>query len=242
MSQTFNLCIATDTIVNDSKQLGVTVDDLKRICIHVHAEIVRQPALQLQLTYQVTLPIPFLAAQFNWPIWQAAQVGFFDYLWEETCLECFITGSLVSDDDTATADSTASYIEINANPDGRYALYQFESYRNPATLPPIPLYQADGHTRIRIYWTDNLAQQRAEVGTALSSKLSTASEIYTYERRFGVPLIQLPNQQYAIKNTVIERIHPCVILWFGETALYFAPRHASPPDFHNRCYWSKFKL
>lgn len=86
MNQSFNLCVATETIVNDAQQLGVTVDELQRICINVSAQIIRQPSLYLQLTYQLTLPNQLLAKQLNWSIWQQAQVRFDDYLWEETCL------------------------------------------------------------------------------------------------------------------------------------------------------------
>lgn len=235
MSQTFSLYLATDTIANDALQIGVTVEDLTRICVRVSASIVRKPALHLQLTYQVTLPTESLTTQLNWPTWQSAQVSFSDYLWEETCLECFITGRLVNDKYIANADATESYIEVNASPDGRYALYQFEYYRHPAALPPMPLYQADGHTRAHINWTDNLAQKSF-------NDASTASETYKYERRFGVPLLQLPNERYVINDRIIEYIHPCVILQLGKTALYFAPSHASPPDFHNQDYWLKFDL
>ncbi|WP_201596141.1 DOMON domain-containing protein [Psychrobacter vallis] len=241
MSQTFDLCVATDTITNDAQQLGVTVDELKRIGIHVSVKIVRHPILQLQLSYQVALPTQSLATQFNWPTWQSAHVGFVDYLWEETCLECFITGRLVNDDDTVSADNTESYIEMNASPDGRYALYQFERYRHPNTLPPMPLYQPDGHTRISVNWTDNIKPPVMSVKSPLSNTASLAHKSYHYERSVGLPLTQLPNQQYAIGHTTIKHLHPCVILWFGETALYFASSHATPPDFHNRNYWSKFE-
>lgn len=241
MSQTFTLHVATDTIANDAQQIGVTADDLSRISIQVTAEIVQQPALCLQLTYQVTLPTPSLAAKLNWPMWQPEHIGFADYLWEETCLECFITGDLVKDEE-GQAKTTGSYVEINASPDGRYALYRFESYRNPATLPPPPFYHADGHTRMVIHWTEeSVQQQRLSVDASLSNESSQVSPFLSYERRFDVLLTELPNQQYTLNSTEIGYIHPCVILKFDETALYFAPHHASPPDFHNRHYWSRFE-
>lgn len=238
MSQTFILGIATDTIASDAQLLGVSLDELKRICVLVSADIVRQPALHLQLTYQVTLPTPSLAAKLNWLTWKPQQVGFSDYLWEETCLECFITGDLIKGE-ASHANTTDAYIEINASPDGRYALYQFESYRNPATLPPTPLYDVDGYTRMGIDWADEAMQQRPTVNTSLYNTSSPASPFQSHERRFRLPLTQLPNQQFAFNNTVIKYIHPCVILKFNETVLYFAPNHASPPDFHNCHYWSR---
>ena len=228
MSQTFTLYSATDTLIHDAQQLGVTVDDLKQICVHVKATIVRQPVLHLQLSYHIDLPTLSLAEQFSWPTWQAAKVGFADYLWEETCLECFIAGDLIKGE-ASHANTTDAYIEINASPDGRYALYQFESYRNPATLPPTPLYQTDGHTRASIDWNDESLQQQP-----VFEKLSS------YERRFGIRLSQVPNEQYALYDMKLEYLHPCVILKFGEVSLFFASSHASPPDFHDRDYWSKF--
>lgn len=241
MNQFFNLIIATETIESDAQQLDVTVEELQRICVKVNAQIVRQPALQLQLTYQITLPSQMLANQLVWPTWQQARAGFADYLWEETCLECFITGDTLSDEAATEIQDAEPYIEINANPDGRYALYKFKSYRQPAILPPTPLYEADGHTRASIEWTDNINTQDI-IQKPLFDKSSEAYLLHYYERSFNVPLVELSNQKYVITNTIIEQIHPCVILQLGETTLYFASNHASPPDFHNRNYWPKFVL
>ena len=242
MNQTFDLCIANETIASDAQQLGVTLEDLKRICVQVSANIVQYPGICLQLTYHITLPNQMLADKLNWPMWQPEQVGFSDYLWEETCLECFITGSVINSH--AVTEHTTSYIEINANPDGRYALYQFDSYRNPATLPPVPLYQDDGHTRASIEWTNKPKQQSTSVNMDLLRQLNTLIKPNSYERSFNVPLTQLSDShlKYAINNTIIEQIHPCVILWLDKTPLYFATSHASPPDFHNHQYWSRFEL
>jgi len=241
MNQFFNLVIATETIEDDAQQLDVMVEELQRICVKVNAKIVRQPALQLQLTYQVALPSQILANQLAWPTWQQARVGFADYLWEETCLECFIAGDTLSDKVATEIQDAEPYIEINANPDGRYALYKFKSYRQPATLPPTPLYEADRHTRASIEWTDNINTQNI-IQKPLFDKSSEAYSLHYYERGFNVPLVELSNQKYVIANTIIEQIHPCVILQLGETTLYFASNHASPPDFHNRNYWPKFVL
>lgn len=257
MNQSFNLCIATETIAKDAQQLGMSIEALENISIKVSAEIIQQPALQLVLTYQVTLHSQILANQFNWPTWQQTQVNFTDYLWEETCLECFIAGSKIAgckndDEDIVAPHQTephkvpfqqaTAYIEINASPDGRYALYQFECYRNPATLPPVPLYETDGTTRASINWNNHKDLTALSVASLLSSTPTAVQTAFRYERSFSLPIMQLPNQQYTIANMMIEQIHPCVILWFGETDLYFASGHASPPDFHNRDYWPKFEL
>ncbi len=303
MSQTFHLCLATDTLAADAQTLGVTIEDLQSIEVKVivtlaqtnqiaqTAQITRsaqQPEWQLQLDYRITLPLKSLAAQLDWPTWQPTRVGFADYLWEQTCLECFLAGGLLTDRlinssvsindvneigiDGADANKTNAYIEINASPDGRYALYEFESYRNPATLPPTPLLQADGQTRAFINWTashcpasngtasngianndtanaeqNSLSAQIEPAIDSLTPNTSTANP-YVYQRSFTVPLSQLSNAKAFIDDTGIEYIHPCVILSFattvstrlGTTALYFAPTHASPPDFHNLQYWSIF--
>ncbi|QOD12333.1 hypothetical protein IEE84_10675 [Psychrobacter sp. 28M-43] len=257
MKQAFNLRLATETIAKDAQELGVSIEELENISIKVSAEIIQQPALQLVLTYQVTLPSQILANQFNWPTWQQTQVNFTDYLWEETCLECFIAGSKIvgcktDGEDVVASDQTephkiplqqaTAYIEINTSPDGRYALYQFENYRNPVTLPPVPLYETDGTTCASINWHN--CKELADISgeNPLSSTPMVAQTAFRYERSFSLPITQLPNQQYAIANMRIEQIHPCVILWFGKTDLYFASGHASPPDFHNRDYWPKFEL
>lgn len=240
MSQTFNLFLASETSAVDAQQLGVTIEQLQRIGIVVSATIIQQPEPYLWLTYKIKLPHTFLAAQLNWPVWEQAQVGFSDYLWKQTCLECFITTKVFEADNAVDANSIGNnsinnneatdYIEINASPSGRYALYQFNSYRNPSTLPPTPLLRTDGMTRAHIEWPDSTFPQHNHY---------EHNQCF-YERGFGVPLAQLSNQSPAINITSIERLHPCVILWFGEIALYFAPNHASPPDFHQRKYWSPF--
>ncbi|SNT70558.1 hypothetical protein [Psychrobacter sp. LV10R520-6] len=240
MSQIFNLRLATETSAIDAQQLGVTIEQLQRIRVDVSATIIQQPKPYLWLTYQIKLPHPSLAAKLNWPVWEQEQVGFSDYLWEQTCLECFIeTGFIAADssvnnnpvNDSSINDSKAKgYIEVNASPNGRYALYQFNSYRNPSTLPPNPLLRTDGRTRAHIDWNDSTFTPHSHY----------EHDPCFYERSFGLPLNQLSNQPFAIKPIAIERLHPCVILWFGEIVLYFAPNHASPPDFHQQQYWSRF--
>ncbi len=237
MSQSFDLYLATETLADDAQQLGVTVKALQQISVQVSATLVAQPEAYLQLEYRVTLPLKCLAAQLTWPKWQADKVGFKDYLWEQTCLECFLAGSLISsssskdNDKSPKTNMTMSYIEINASPEGQYALYEFDSYRSPTTLPPRPLMYADGQTRAAINWIDGN-----------NPKLLT-HEPYHHQRSFRMPLDSLTslNRKSDYSNdALIKYIHPCVILSFGEITLYFAPKHASPPDFHNSQYWTPF--
>ena len=269
MSQIFNLCLATDTLAADAEQLGVTIADLQGIQIEVVATLVNraktaQPTntkWQLQLDYCITLPLKSLAAQLYWPTWQAEQVGFADYLWEQTCLECFLAGELINSAVSINENNnkTNPYMEINASPDGRYALYQFADYRKPATLPPTPLLQRNGQTRASIDWTatpfsvsntsDNAALQAGSIPTpSFNNPLTAGAKTYHFERSFYLPLGQLSQGQTTNDVIGIEYIHPCVILSFdtkfgtrlSKTALYFAPKHAQAPDFHNMQYWSVF--
>ncbi|WP_296245827.1 MULTISPECIES: hypothetical protein [unclassified Psychrobacter] len=265
MSQIFNLCLAADTLAADAQKLGVTIDTLQSIQVEVTTTLLQtaqitqtaqQSEWQLQLSYRIMLPIKTLAAQLNWLTWQTSNVGFVDYLWEQTCLECFLAGSLITSAvsiHSADVDKTAPYIEINASPDGRYALYQFANYRSPATLPPTPLLQTNGQTRASINWIANRENASTEQKSSLMlvgpfknffAPRTAAANTYHYERRFNLSLSQLSHTKTDIDNNVIDYIHPCVILsfttTFGTTALYFAPKHASPPDFHNQHYWSLF--
>ena len=243
MSQIFDLRLATETLVADAQQLGVIVENLQDISVQVSATLSEQPAAYLQLEYYVTLPIKSLAAQFNWSTWQLEQVGFTDYLWENTCLECFLAGSLTNSsskdsNNFPNTNKTTAYIEINASPNGKYALYKFDSYRAPATLPPKPLMQTDGKTRAAIDWIDCSDTSKLLIDSTIS-----AHKPYQYQRSFRVPLGSLTSLHHKAdynQDAIIKYIHPCVILSFGETLLYFAPKHASPPDFHNRQYWASF--
>lgn len=242
MSQSFDLYLATETLADDAQQLGVTGKVLQQISVQVNATLVAQPEAYLQLEYRVTLPLKCLAAQLTWPKWHADKVGFKDYLWEQTCLECFLAGSLISSRSedsgkSAKTNMTMSYIEINASPEGPYALYQFDSYRSPTTLPPRPLIYADGQTRAAIDWIDGNNPK-----LLIDYPIST-HEPYHYQRSFRMPLdssTSLNRKSDYSNDALIKYIHPCVILSFGETTLYFAPKHASPPDFHNSQYWTPF--
>lgn len=227
MSQTFILKLATDNLINHANKIGVSAAQLQQIVVTVTASIAdlantdsdelnaKSSAVNtsLNLRYEIELPSITLLEQLQWPLWNKEKVGFKDYLWEQTCLECFIT------------NNAASYVEINASPNGQYAVYQFADYRTPATLPPTPLLIKDSQHPAAIQWHD----------TALAS-----SDILTKQRRFSISLDKLP---YPILNPdPTALIHPCVIIYFNEIPLYFAPYHTSPADFHQRQHWSYLQL
>ena len=244
MSQSFDLRLATENLLADAQQLDVTVETLQNISVQVNATLIEQPDAYLELEYFVTLLTESLATQFNWSRWQSEQVGFKDYLWEQTCLECFLAGFLISnncsDNSNKSNDKnkTTAYIEINASPDGQYALYEFDSYRSPAILPPKPLMQADGQTRAAIDWIYYSDTPKPLIDSTIS-----AHTPYQYQRRFRVSLSLFSPLHDTVdwhNDALVKYIHPCVILYFSDTALYFAPKHSSPPDFHNRQYWTRF--
>lgn len=216
MSQNFYLKLATDTLIADAQQLNVTPELLLQIGIEVQASICQQPEPMLCLSYHITLP-DTLATRLEWQVWSPDNVTFTDYLWQQTCLECFI------------ATDSASYIEVNASPSGTYALYTFSDYRTPASLPPTPL-MINNSDRAYIRW--------------LTPTTKSTQTFPHYQRRFGIPLAQLPNEAPTATHPaalIHHCVHPCVILKIDETLLYFAPMHAAPPDFHNRALWSNFK-
>ena len=257
MTQIFRLHLATGTIAADAKKLGVTQIQLQAIQVTVGITFIQQPIACLSFTYDIQIPYAHLATQLNWAEWQAANVNFTDFLWENTCLECFIASGFDKNNDAV------HYIEINASPNGQYALYQFESYRNPKSLPPPPLLQMNKNTRAFINWHNDRSYDNSNctsriIHTLFNGSLnykpivrtsdfqrSLFSSLYCYRRTFSVPLAQLLSldKKYMLyePNGYIKSIHPCVILQFGQTQLYYAPAHASPPDFHQRAYWSPFK-
>lgn len=239
MSQTFTLKLATDNLSHDAKEIGVTTEQLLQIKVEVTAYISQQAENEcldneglkdnatnacLKLNYEIKLPKKALAESLQWSLWQQNNVAFDDYLWEQTCLECFISMG------------ANRYIEINANPDGRYALYQFENYRQPATLPPVALLQPGSNLRVQIHWLDAHSTQRA-IPTDTTHTNMIKTDNYNYRRSLCLPLAQLP-YPLAINDKTL--IHPCVILYFDQVALYFAPAHAAPADFHQRQHWSVF--
>ena len=161
------------------------------------------------------LTLSQLQEALDWQPWQASKVLFTDYLWEQSCLECFIAGM------------RSDYIEINANPAGQYAVYHFDNYRSPAELPPraLQVSSVTSNQQASIHWhsTDSFSLEMP----------TTANAICHLTRHFSFDLMQLPDTISSI-----HQLHPCVILNVAGVPFYFAPEHATPPDFHDRQYWS----
>ena len=117
-----------------------------------------------------------------------------DFLWEQTCFECFFD----------TGDK--AYFELNATPNGHYNLYRFDDYRTPNTQPPT--------------WADGSIEQLD----------GTLAEYQSYH--FDVKMD-------AILAMDIIYINPTAIFYQDGKPHFFAVKHTSPPDFHNKAYWQE---
>lgn len=167
---------------------------------------------------------------------QLEQVKPADFLWQSTCLECFLAGT--------TSDKPMSesqqYIEINIATNGQHAIYHFDDYRSPASMPPrklttLPIIQDYLQSN-----SDSLQQQpllTVSSATNLPEITSTnpCTNQVVFTRQISMSLSPLTKLW-----TNLSLICPTVILKHqnSEQLLYFAPHHTSPPDFHQQALWS----
>ena len=144
---------------------------------------------------------------FDFPDFSIRNTEVTDFLWQDTCLECFFS------------NGKENYIEINASPNGAYAIYQFDGYRTPNQLPP---QHAKGY---QFYW------QRDDLNLP-----------NFYHRHINL----LSHQELGARILIVtmEAINPCVILYQtinGEKQpIYYAVNHANPPDFHDKTHLISF--
>lgn len=221
MQQRFKLSLLQETIADDAAALNVKASLLTDIAIEVMAHIEARMRPYLWLDYQISLPKPLLAL-IDWEDWRKENAVFSDFLWEKTCLECFLQFSKQS-----------GYVEINAAPSGEFAIYQFLDYRTPNQLPPKPLLLNDKFSSNQMT-NDN----RASVFWQNSDDLNPPAALL--RRKFAIDLSQTPNFDVALPHFGLIKLQPCVILAFGKHQLYFAPHHALPPDFHDSKFWQDF--
>ncbi|MBS9779805.1 MAG: hypothetical protein KGV51_04180 [Moraxellaceae bacterium] len=159
--------------------------------------LITQENLLLKLLFIIEIP-KNLQQKISWYSFSSENITFHDYLWDDTCLECFLG-----------KQGEKQYIEINASPTGYYAVYQFNDYRTPSSLPPTHLQTTQEQGRIT--WLKH------------SQK---------YERQFSFDLNQLPPNLAEF-----DLINPCVILYLENKPLFYANKHAEPADFHQQQYW-----
>ncbi|OOR85442.1 hypothetical protein B0180_01225 [Moraxella canis] len=106
---------------------------------------------------------------------------------------------------------SAEYIEINFAPDGRYNIYRFDSYRTPDQMPPI-----------------------LDTGHALFMRQITALDdgyVLAFHIHHHTQALRLSQYQFNLTAILYPTIHSTPL------AIYYAVKHASPPDFHDRTYW-----
>lgn len=104
-----------------------------------------------------------------------------------------------------------SYVEINAAPDGRYNIYRFSGYRTPDAMPPVR------DTACAFSWVHD---SQSVDGYDQWHFVIDGIEAYTVTQ-CNLTAILYPD---GSQN--------------GDTAIYYAIRHAAPPDFHDRSVWA----
>ena len=111
----------------------------------------------------------------------------------------------------------AAYLEMNANLTGEFNIYQFDAYRTPPIMPPM-----------------------ASQDYALQSFVD-ADDHHLYFAVEISPLFEQGLQTQWLAQGL--NVNPAVILYpiiDGEAVpVYYAHRHATPPDFHHSAYWQR---
>ena len=120
-----------------------------------------------------------------------------DFLWEKTCFELFIG---VKDEDF--------YREINLSDSSEWQAYQFEEYRYPEFIPPVPAQDIE-----------LVSLQRTKFG------LTAVMDINPF----------LHQQQIKMKDIYIGM---SAVIDTHSTQHFFAMQHSGPiADFHNKRDW-----
>lgn len=158
---------------------------------------------RLTLNFQIHHKSPY-----DWAVFDDKNIKHTDFLWEQDCFECFVQ-----------IDNKA-YFEINASPTGAFALYHFDDYRTPNTMPP------RATKELSFEWQNiQLNQPTHFLGSG-----NTPENATFFQSEFCY-LVNLPNL------LTVYKINPTAILYQNGEPIYYASKHASPPDFHNKAYW-----
>lgn len=110
-------------------------------------------------------------------------------------------------------NQSQGYLEINLAPNGAFATYRFTDYRTPNTLPP----------------------PRDDKLSLYQIRKHTVAGWHT--RHVGIKF----NEYFATPPCHLSKIHPTAILYREGNPIFYATRHANPPDFHDKRYWQTLK-
>ena len=211
----------------------------------LYNELSTQQTDALRLNYLLTLPHDISQnSALPWFTWLPLKLKpkTADYLWQSTCLECFIAGESAqykNIEESKDIAQNTQYIEINVSSNGDYALYHFEDYRTPDITPPqtlmlLPLLQNLQRNR--------LIDLQPTIDAHYLSKTRDA-QIINNSRVFARQ-ITLQLSPLAKLWNKLTYIHPAVILQepHSQQHLYFAPKHTTPPDFHLSKLWTPINL
>lgn len=114
-------------------------------------------------------------------------------------------------------NNSLGYLEVNVAPNGNFSAYRFDEYRTPNTMPPM----RDDKLLVfptHFYGLNGWHTRHIDI-------------------KFNDHFMDLLQAKQSCK---ITKLHPTVILYKNNEPIYYAIKHASPPDFHNKAYWTKF--
>lgn len=115
-------------------------------------------------------------------------------------------------------NDSLGYLEVNIAPNGNFSAYRFDEYRTPNTMPPM----RDDKLFIYQAYNNHLNDWHTRhIGI-----------------KFNEHFMELLKSRQPCK---ITKLHPTVILYKNNEPIYYAIKHASPPDFHNKAYWTAFE-
>lgn len=152
---------------------------------------------------EITFIIQNYANVISTPIFDKTKAIQHDFLWEKNCLELFL------------GSQHSIYYEINASLIGEFAIYQFDDYRNPNTLPP------KASADLSFQW------QNAKMSETLIYQFSV---LFSQQAKFSVEEIQFINPTAILYQANQQDNQP----------IFYAVNHANPPDFHDKTHWLNF--
>ncbi|WP_227431090.1 hypothetical protein [Psychrobacter sp. I-STPA6b] len=189
----------------------------------------QQQQHRLNLHYQIHLNECKTPKTLPWFIWEkiSKHPQPKDYLWQSTCLECFVAGNKNN-----TPHHHNEYLELNVASSGHYALYHFDNYRTPDSMPPNHL-----SCLLADKYKPELQINADPRPILLQGKTPShyPEEPHTLNRHISINIHMLSHLWDSLSS-----IQPALILQDQHTKqhLYFAPQHATPPDFHLNSLWT----